>query len=874
MGKFRFSVIILIDDIGMHIRDAIDSVISQDLDFTSNVQLILANDGSVDDFSPYLEYQDKYPENVILLSQKFTNYSQACNTALKHAKGEIVNFLHNNDTLSRNALNEVLNAFDNYGEDVVDISRKNLGKAHEEDMEIPDGIIDLIEKPEYAPVFLNSLFIRRDAMPEFNESLDLFENTLFIDELLLKFNSYAFINSAKYLFRKRRDTLTIKNKEHFNRKFDYMQAKVLTSRLLDEKTDVPIYIQSSLLKALITMINKDITYGLLESDETAGFFDLLKNALGYIEKDLIYEMTSNISMSGFFIAIKNDDVDLSMADPLDSLEAEVKPNDVLLYSKGDVIDELSKRDIYIDFADLKNDIMSISGHVKSIFDCEHISVYAVKKSKGSDEIIQATSFKYPTRYITRFLSINWQKSYNFDIKIPLGDATETSSVELKVKYDDGNSSCILDNGIKFRRHSNITYDSHYYIKDSRIVMFNGMFNIMPFSYRKMIQYEVKGLLKLFGDKYDFYRRAIFIRTIHLILFPFMRNRKIWIVMDRIDQADDNGEHFFRYAVNQDDGIEKYFVIDRESPDYARLKDSYENIVEFESLKNKILYLFADKLISSQGSEFYLSPFKFEAPYLTAGTAYLDFYFLQHGIILHDLSSWLVKYERHPRLIVTSSRMEYDSLISDLYNYDDGVFRLLGLPRYDNLDNSGYKSQIVIMPTWRNYIHNEEDLLESEYFSRFNSFLNNERLIDYARSHGYEILFKPHPELAKYIGCFDKNDYVQIDNDKKYQEIFNESAILVTDYSSIFFDFAYLKKPVIYYHYGDDFHFESDEGYFKYDTMGFGSVVESEDDLVNRIIDYIDNGAEMEDVYKRRVDEFFQFHDRDNSRRCYDAILKD
>ena len=179
-----------------------------------------------------------------------------------------------------------------------------------------------------------------------------------------------------------------------------------------------------------------------------------------------------------------------------------------------------------------------------------------------------------------------------------------------------------------------------------------------------------------------------------------------------------------------------------------------------------------------------------------------------------------------------------------------------------------------MPTWRNYIHNEEDLLESEYFTRFNSFLNNERLIDYARSQGYEILFKPHPELAKYIDCFDKNDYVQIDNDKKYQEIFNESAILVTDYSSIFFDFAYLKKPVIYYHYGDDFHFESDEGYFKYDTMGFGSVVESVDDLIERIIEYIDNGAEMEDVYKRRVDEFFQFHDRDNSRRCYDAILND
>lgn len=871
MKEFKFSIIMLIDGIGLNIHEAIMSVINQDLDFKENTQLILVNDASADDLDEYVKYQHEFPENVILIPQKLKNYSACYNMGLKHATGEIVNFLHNNDKLSANALSEVLDAFEKYNVNIVNVMIDYpKGNANSEN-EIADGAVDLIKNPEHNIDFLNSLFIKREEIVKFDESMDLFENDLFISKNLLKTNSYASISSTKYHFAKRRDTFRINNSDYFNRKFNFNQANEFFRQILDSNNALPRYIQSNILNTFILMINKDVKNSLLEKGETAKFFDLVREMLGYVDKDLIYEATSNMSMVGFLTALKNGGIDMNTTDPIDSFSVDIKSDDVLLYSDEDVIDVLSKRDIYIDFADLKNDILSISGYVKSLFNSKKISVYAVK---NNHEIITATSFEYPTRHITEYLGVNWQRAYNFDLKIPLGNIKNTSSIELKVKYSDNGESCILDNEVRFRKHSNISYDSHYYIKDSRIVMFNGKFNIMPFSYRKMWKYEIRGLFKLFGDKYDFYRRAIFIRLIHLILYPFMRNRKIWIIMDRIDMADDNAEHFFKYAVKQDDGIRKYFVIDNESPDYERLKASYDNIVEFESLKNKVLYLFADKLISSQGSEFYLSPFKFEAPYLTAGTSYVDFYFLQHGIILHDLSTWLVKYERHPRLIVTSCKMEYESLISDLYNYDEGTFRLLGLPRYDNLNNRGYKKQIVIMPTWRNYIHNEEELLESEYFKRFNSFLNNEKLIEYARSHGYEILFKPHPELAKYMDNFKRNDYVVLGSDKKYQEIFNESAILVTDYSSVFFDFAYLKKPVIYYHYGDDFHYESDEGYFKYEEMGFGSVVSGEDELVERIIFYIDNGAEMEEIYKRRVEEFFEYHDTDNSRRCYDAIYNE
>ena len=130
------------------------------------------------------------------------------------------------------------------------------------------------------------------------------------------------------------------------------------------------------------------------------------------------------------------------------------------------------------------------------------------------------------------------------------------------------------------------------------------------------------------------------------------------------------------------------------------------------------------------------------------------------------------------------------------------------------------------------------LLKSENFKRWNDLINNNEFIELAKNKGYDIIFKPHPNLYKFIDLFDENDYVIIDYEKKYQEIFNESALLITDYSSIFFDFSYLKKPIIYYQYAHDYHFDSENGYFQYETMGFGDVIAEEDELIEKIDYYL------------------------------------
>ena len=108
-------------------------------------------------------------------------------------------------------------------------------------------------------------------------------------------------------------------------------------------------------------------------------------------------------------------------------------------------------------------------------------------------------------------------------------------------------------------------------------------------------------------------------------------------------------------------------------------------------------------------------------------------------------------------------------------------------------------------------------------------------------------------------------------EESYNELFEISSILITDYSSVFFDFAYLKKPIIYYQPNDDNHHE--DSYFIYETMGFGDVIKDSKEIISKIEYYINTDCIMEDIYKNNVDNFFKYHDRNNCQRVYDWIIK-
>ena len=133
----------------------------------------------------------------------------------------------------------------------------------------------------------------------------------------------------------------------------------------------------------------------------------------------------------------------------------------------------------------------------------------------------------------------------------------------------------------------------------------------------------------------------------------------------------------------------------------------------------------------------------------------------------------------------------------------------------------------------------------------------------------------HPIVAAQADDFDKNDYVDIipsTGDMSYEKVFCESSLMVTDYSGVQFDFAYMRKPLVYLHHNDiPQHYE--EGTFHYDTMAFGEIVHTNDELIDTLIEYMKNDCTMKPEYKQRADDFFAFSDHNNCQRIYDDMIE-
>ena len=273
----------------------------------------------------------------------------------------------------------------------------------------------------------------------------------------------------------------------------------------------------------------------------------------------------------------------------------------------------------------------------------------------------------------------------------------------------------------------------------------------------------------------------------------------------------------------------YFAIDKSSSDYKRLKKK-GSILKIGSYKYRLKFVNSDKIISAHADDWVINAFAENEKYIK-GLYDFDYVFLQHGITKDDLSSWLHKTNRDISLFITAARKEYHSIVNGTYGYTEKEVVLSGFPRYDKLISEP-KKKLVFLPTWRKDIAEKtisgsserpysESFKESNYYEFYNRMINDESLIRTMKEYGFEGEFYNHPAFFSQANDFKGNDTIKVVNDKaNYQNIFRENALLITDYSSVAFDFSYMKKPVVYCQFDRDSFFKRHtykKGYFDYET---------------------------------------------------------
>ena len=174
-----------------------------------------------------------------------------------------------------------------------------------------------------------------------------------------------------------------------------------------------------------------------------------------------------------------------------------------------------------------------------------------------------------------------------------------------------------------------------------------------------------------------------------------------------------------------------------------------------------------------------------------------------------------------------------------------------------------KKVILYAPTWRdNSFNNKGYIFNLEVdFYYWKKRLGEE----------YIVLFKPHYLITNKYNNDDFNGFLYSVNEAEdINELYVISDILVTDYSSVFFDYAILNRPIYFYMYDLKDYEENLRGFYLDINKELpGEVITNEEKLLTLIKD----NKKYYNENKTKITEFNKIYNNFQDGRCSERVIK-
>ena len=395
---------------------------------------------------------------------------------------------------------------------------------------------------------------------------------------------------------------------------------------------------------------------------------------------------------------------------------------------------------------------------------------------------------------------------------------------------------------------------------------------LAFAYREKNSYD--GLNVIF--------REFLALFLYRIARPYWKKKHICLVCEKFSSmAQDNGYYFFKHCMdNQEEqflGKNIYYIITKDSPDRERVLPYKNRLLDFMSLRH-LCYILAADLIVSSDSRYHTYPLQSRHSIFNRYIKKIPFVFLQHGVIaLKKVDNFYGKGQKGAcDLFVVSTDTEKQTIV-DNFGYEPKEVINTGLPRWDVLhDKSQDRREIMIMPTWRNWLDSvpDKDFEASDYFTHYMALLNSRKLADLLEKYDLEVNFYLHAKFQEY------SDQYQTKSERIHLVSFGETAVnemlmrcrmLITDYSSVCWDILYQDKPTIFYQFDLDKYEEAHGSYLDMRTELFGDRAENQEQLLALLEEQIKNNFKMKPEHEQLRRFYFNFKDQQHSRHICEEI---
>lgn len=842
----------------------------------SSVELIFVDDFSKDESAILIEdFVQNNSNSTLIRNQKNMGVSTSRNIGINKASGEYITFLDSDDYISPTVLTEFLrvikkNKYSMIISNIQSFDEKSKWKiSYLSNQVFKDqytGVKTISENPElhFTPSVCNKIF-KMDIILKngiyFDEDLFVGEDLLFTQKFYLC-STDIYVDPRNYLFYRKGSQSTLSSTRRLEIINQLVKVENEIYRLYSNSHLSSKYVETRQFKFLYNLLIEVLEAE--NQDRIAEVATMLKKFSELLhhtslelkelsdEQKILLEIISREEVEKIIAVLewergKQETVHKLVGNhfyhywsrALDSTEE---------YLKIDKVEEFSK----LERISLKDNQLLLHGYsfTKHVSNKDVISVsFYLLDSKGNrSELEWETDIRTDISFVNDKNRIDYSQSGVKNLCIDLNQLKIGSKYRLilQKKLADGS---YLNSDIKLEL-AELRNQLRSFSFKSKIISLSPSREfelIVEKSSIKSLTSKMIKLTRAYTAMIKVSRRQqntknVFLVSVLFLMFKkYFRAKETWIIGERKDTAQDNSYHLFKFISENGKYKNIYYVIEKDSKDYPKVK-KIGNVIEYGSFRHTLYLLTAAKSINSylESANMYTDSYKLINKFFPTWSTRQKV-FLQHGVIgFSRLNHVLHKNKSNYNLFVASTGEEYRHLIEE-YGYEENEIVLSGLARWDNLQvyKSNHRTQekkrILLIPTWRHWISSTSDLLTSEYWSKFLELITNKQIIEWLRHNNFEMYFYPHYLLKAYLpeNLIVEEDVIKIVRDEEdIQNMLLTSDIMITDYSSVSYDFAYMNKPIIYYQFDQHnfFNYHYNKGPINEESMP-GTVVKSIVDIL-------------------------------------------